>query len=62
MAFKFPHLLVTATFGSLSAYLSVRADAAEVKIGKLGAAAPSPQAEQEAARRTDEEQPANEPA
>jgi hypothetical protein len=62
MAFRFPHLLITASFGSLSAHLSLRADAAEVKIGKFVVAVPSPQTKPEAVRREGKARPVNETA
>jgi hypothetical protein len=49
MAFRFPDLLITATFGSLSAQLSLRA--AEPQSDEIVATAPDPQAEQEAVRK-----------
>jgi hypothetical protein len=48
MAFKFPDLLITATFGALSAQLSMRAEADERNGPVVGT--PAPQAEQENVR------------
>lgn len=50
MAFRFPDLLITATFGALSAQLSLRADANERSIDERVAGAPASQAEQETVR------------
>jgi hypothetical protein len=62
MALRFPHLLITATFGSLSAHLSLRADAAEIRIGKFVIAAPFPRVEHEAARPAGKTRPAKKAA
>ena len=35
MALRFPNLLITATFGTLSAQLSLRADAVALKIDEV---------------------------
>jgi hypothetical protein len=50
MAFKFPGLLITATFGALSAQLSLRADANERNVGEPVAGAPAPRTQQETVR------------
>ena len=50
MALKFPDLLITATFGPLSAQLSLRADAKERNTDELAAGAPAPPAEQDTVR------------
>jgi hypothetical protein len=50
MAFKFPDLLITATFGALSAQLSLRAEADERDVGEPVAGAPTAQAERETVR------------
>jgi hypothetical protein len=55
MAFRFPHLLITATFGALSAELSLRAEAAPLEIGELDAGIPAPQAGQETVQETAQE-------
>ena len=50
MVFKFPHLFITASFGALSAQLSLRADAQEHNTDTPVVGAPAPQAEQETVR------------
>jgi hypothetical protein len=50
MAFRFPDLLITATFGTLSAQLSLRAEANERSIDAVIAGAPVSPAEQESVR------------
>ena len=50
MAFKFPDLLITATFGALSAQLSMRAEAHERNVGEPVAGTPASQAGQETVR------------
>jgi hypothetical protein len=50
MAFRFPDLLITATFGALSAQLSLRAEAAELNIDEPVAGTATPPAEQEPVR------------
>ena len=52
MAFKFPDLLITATFGALSAQLSLRGEAHERNVGEPVAGAPVPPGEREAVRET----------
>lgn len=50
MAFKFPDLLITATFGALSAQLSMRAETQERNVVEPVVGTPAPQAEQETVR------------
>jgi hypothetical protein len=50
MAFKFPDLLITATFGALSAQLSMRAETRKRNVDEPVGGASAPQVEQEIAR------------
>jgi hypothetical protein len=50
MDLRFPDLLITATFGALSAQLSMRAEAHQRNVGEPVAGAPAPQVEQETVR------------
>ena len=52
MAFRFPDLLITATFGPLSAQMSLRGEAHERSIDEPVVGTPAPQAEQETVRET----------
>jgi hypothetical protein len=50
MAFRFPDLLITATFGALSAQLSMRAEANARNVDEPVAGTPAAEAEQETVR------------
>jgi hypothetical protein len=50
MAFRLPDLLITATFGGLSAQLSLRAEAREHSTDDHVVGTPAPQAEQDEVR------------
>ena len=50
MAFKFPDLLITATFGALSAQLSMRTETHERNVDEPVVGMPAPQVEQEIVR------------
>jgi hypothetical protein len=50
MAFRFPDLLINATFGALSAQLSLRAEANERSTVQPVVGGPAPQAEQDIVR------------